>query len=421
MQPPAGRPPGFTLVEFMIAITIGLVLLVALLTLSYKTNRSNREMANMNSQIDNGRFAIQFLENDIAHAGFWGTYLPQFADLAVLASIYHNDAPNAVPDPCLTYNATNWNIAYRNLIGIPVQPDYMITEDDPTEAVTVCTDVVSHQQPNTDVLIVRHAESCVHGVGNCELLLSPGKLYFQASLCELENTTPYVFNTYATGTVATDFPLHKGNCVGTGTPPHLPITAGDAAELRRFISNIYYIRDYAVTEGDDIPTLVRSEFDLRDGTLAHQPAVPLIEGIEGLRVEFGIDSRSKTDETVDYNAAIDWQDEPDEPPLTTPKNRGDGMPDGPFVHCTSATPCTAAQLTNVTAAKLYVLARAREATPGYQDTKTYRLGTATTETICARDSTDSACTLKTLDPSYKRHLFSTTVRLTNVSARRETP
>ena len=35
-----------------------------------------------------------------------------------------------------------------------------------------------------------------------------------------------------------------------------------AAEKRKFVSNIYYIRDYAVTPGDGIPTLVRSQFDL---------------------------------------------------------------------------------------------------------------------------------------------------------------
>ncbi len=45
-----------------------------------------------------------------------------------------------------------------------------------------------------------------------------------------------------------------------------------------------------MTADDGIPTLVRSEFDLADGTLAHQAAVPLIEGIEGFRVEFGIDN-----------------------------------------------------------------------------------------------------------------------------------
>jgi type IV pilus assembly protein PilW len=376
----------------MIAIVIGLVMLVALLTLFINTSRSNSEMAKMNSLIDNGRFAMQLLETDIAHAGFWGTHLPQFNDLT--ATTAPGDVPNAVPDPCLTYNATNWNDPYKvGLIGIPLQA----YETVPTN----CAGVITNRLANTDVLIVRHAESCVPSVGACEADAT-GKLYFQSSLqpappiCAAESG--YVLDTGGFG-------LHQRDC-------------NTLADKRKFISHLYYIRDYAVTAGDGIPTLVRSEFDLAAGTLAHQAAVPLIEGIEGLRVEFGIDNLSKTGESVNYSVAIDWQDPSTK---TTPRNRGDGIPDGLFVHCTSGTPCTAAQLSDVTAAKLYVLARARETTPGHRDTKTYRLGTATTATLCATTSTDSACTLKILDPGYKRHLFSTTVRLTNVSVRRETP
>ncbi len=97
---PGGRS-GFTLVELMIAIAIGLVMLVALLTLFINTSRSNSEMAKTNSLIDNGRFAMQLLESDIVHAGFWGTYLPPFDDLNATPAT--SDIPSAVPDPCLTY------------------------------------------------------------------------------------------------------------------------------------------------------------------------------------------------------------------------------------------------------------------------------------------------------------------------------
>ena len=191
--------------------------------------------------------------------------------------------------------------------------------------------------------------------------------------------------------------------MGTGTPPDLPITAGTIAERRKFISNIYYIRDYAQTVGDGIPTLMTSQFDLSGGTLAHQAAVPLIEGIEGFHVELGIDSLSDTNAAVNYTAAIDWADPIN---LTSPKNRGDGVPNGAFVRCTDAAPCTDAQLINVVAVKIYVLARADKVSPGYTDTKTYSLGSTV---------------LGPFNDGFKRHVFSTTVRLINVSNRRETP
>ena len=73
---------------------------------------------------------------------------------------------------------------------------------------------------------------------------------------------------------------------------------------------------------------------------------------------------------MNYGAAIVWAD-PDT--RTTPTNRGDGVADGDFITCTTATPCTAAQLANVTAVKLYVLVRGRDESQGYTDTKTYTL------------------------------------------------
>lgn len=379
---------GFSLIELMIAITMSLLIMLALIALFLNMSRGNTEMAKTNNQIENGRFAMQILQNDIIHAGFWGEYVPQFDDLTT--TTVPTDVPTDVPDPCLVY--TSWDTAYKNtLIGIPIQAY--------DSAPAGCA-VVSHKKTSSDVLVVRHAETCLPGGDNCEADTT-GKLNFQTSLCELENATPYKLDT-------TGFTLHKRDCVGTGSPPVLPITAGTIADKRKFISKIYYIRDYAVTPGDGIPTLMRSQFDLSGTTLAHQAAVPLIEGIEGFNVEFGIDSFSDSvpPTAVNYGQAIAWADSTNK---TSPTNRGDGIPDGTFVHCTTATPCTFDKLTNVVAVKLYVLARAREATAGYIDTKTYALGSTTLGPFTG----DQA--------KYKRHVFSTTVRLVNIAGRRETP
>ena len=224
------RQPGFSLIELMIALALGMLIMAAALAVYININSANSELAKVNSQIESGRFAIQLLENDVVHAGFWGTYVPEFDDLTFTGT--PGDAPTAVPDPCLTYSTANWNTTYKNnLIGIPVQAY-------DSAAVGTCT-VVANKQANTDVLVVRHAETCLPGVGNCEADTA-GKLYFQASLCELEiPATPYKLDTSA-------FTLHNRDCVGTGSPAVLPITAGTIADKRKFISNIYYVRNYSV-------------------------------------------------------------------------------------------------------------------------------------------------------------------------------
>ena len=372
-------PRGFGLVELMVSMAIGLVIIAALVALFAGTSRNNREMATANSLIENGRFAIQLLEDDLLHAGYWGTWVPRF-DNTTFDDAPPGDAPTGVlPDPCLAYDPANWDATYYNkLIGVPVQA---YEADD---AALPCAALAADRVTDSDVLIVRHAEQCVPGVGDCEADTN-GKIYLQASLCATD-TTPFVIGTNAAG-----FTLTARNCTAL-------------AEKRKFISHIYYVRDYARVAGDGIPTLVRSEFDLAGGVLSHQPPVALIEGVDAIRVEIGIDDTSITGEPVDNTATVEWVDDTIK---TSARNRGDGIPDGAFVRCTAATPCTADQLANATAVRVYVLARSREATNGYTDTKEYQLG--------------ASGSIGPFDDGFKRHVYATTVRLINVSGRRERP
>lgn len=400
---------GFSLIELMIAITLGMLLTTALVTLFVNVSRTNTEMAKTNSQIENGRFAIQFIENDLVHAGFWGGYVPQFDDLTSSTTVAPTDLPAAVPAPCLAY--ASWNATYKTeLIGIPI--------DAYDGAPSGCSGIVTNQKANSDMLLVRHAETCplvwdnasstwlVPSSSNCDADVS-GKLYFQYSLCatQISAGNKYVLDT-------TGFSLTKRKCTTSG-----PTAYDGYADKRKFISNIYYIRDYAVTSGDGIPTLVRSQFDESGGTLAHQAAVPLIEGIESFRVELGIDNISDSGAAVNYTQPVTWASSSN---LTSPTNRGDGSVDGTYIHC-GGTGCTRDQLVNVVVAKLYVLARADKQTPGYTDDKIYTLGSG--QTYCRTTSTasSSACAYKVLNPNYKHHAYTTTIRLNNVSMRRETP
>jgi type IV pilus assembly protein PilW len=364
---------GLSLVELMVAVAISLVILAALVALFVNTSRSSREFARANSMIENGRLAVQVLESDLVHAGYWGTYVPDFDNQT--AAAIPADVPTAIPDPCLAYDPATWNAAYvDNLIGIPVQ-----TYDD----ATVCAGIITDRLANTDVVIVRHLEPCVPGGSpNCEAAVA-GRLYFQSTLCLTDVDERYLDTA--------GFTLSQRDCV---TP----------ADMRRFMSSIYYVRDHSVTPGDGIPTLMRSQFNLAGGVLEHQPPVPLIEGVEGFRVELGIDDLSETGAAVDYTEEVEWAD-----PTTreTLVNRGDGVPDGAFVRCTTAAPCTVDQLMNLTAVKFYVLSRSRETSLGHQDTKTYALG--------------AGATLGPFNDGYPRHVFMTTVRMPNISGRRITP
>ncbi|MDA8127780.1 MAG: PilW family protein [Betaproteobacteria bacterium] len=453
------RSRGLSLIELMIAITLGMLIVAALVALYINVTRTDSEMAKANRQIENGRFAIQLLQDDVEHAGFWGAYVPQFDDLTTVTAPL--DAPKALPDPCLAYSSANWDGNYlSDIIGIPVQGD--------AGTCAGAGGVIANQQANTDVLVVRHAMNCVAGVGNCEAD-TKDKLYFQSSLCETEigglaqggtddtitldagasSTDDYYKGVqiriiYGTGVgqsatitayngttkVASIAPATWGikpindsvYAIGLGYvlgisdgtpdgPPFIFHQRGNNCALpavkRKFVSNLYYIRDYAVTAGDGIPTLMQSTFDLSGTTLAQQPAQALIEGIEGFRVMYGIDSLSKGGTAEDYTKAVAWTDPYNK---VTPTNRGDGVAEGAYlkasgVTCTGANTCPAA---NVVAVRIYVLARNLEPTAGYTDKKTYVLG-------------DPSYTMGPFNDHFKRHVYSTTVRLVNPSSRRDTP
>lgn len=477
---PIPRQRGFSLVELMISVTISLVILGGLSAMLVNVSRTNSEMAKSNSQIENGRFAVQVLESDLVHAGFWGEYVPQFDDLSWLFKA--SDAPSAVPDPCKAYAAddldpattADWDFTHiNNLLGIAVQT----SEDAPG------TCALPSKKASTDVLVVRHAATCIAGEPNCDAEVA-GKLYFQSGMCTTgtwgtatggsnntivlqapssnSNTSAindgykgmrirlltgpgagdtrvisgYAANTY-TVTVASNwstnpiagttytivdevlstssFPLKKRSCLAT-----------DVAAKRKFESNIYYIRDYAATAGDGIPTLVRSSFDpAGPAALAHQAPEALVEGIERFAVELGIDNIRKrclphaavdaVNTIVRINPATCLTDPANDALNTLARNRGDGNADL-FIRCTTAVPCTADQLRNAVTTKIHLLVRNTEPTLGYTDTKTYCLASIPLDGVCP-----AASLAGPFSDGYKRHLFSTSIRLTTISGRRETP
>lgn len=460
------RQAGLTLVELMVAMTISLLVLLALVNVYVNLARANDEMAKSSGLIDVGRSTIQLLQNDLVHAGYWAGFVPQFDDLTF--EQIPADLPTAIPDACLGY--ASWTGEYQtNLLGIPVQS---------SDALPSGAGCVSFppQRAGTDVILVRHVETCIPGGPNCDADTA-GRLYMQTGRCaaeknagtitgatsnsidldgdasdvdgayagvtlrivsgtgmgQLRSIRTYVGSTrtatfdtawavipdstsvygfeYVLSTGA--FPLHTRDCVGTGTPESLPVIAGTPADKRRLISNLYYIADLPHPDGSGtVPTLMRSQLDVSGGVNAQQAPVRLLDGVEALRVELGIDDTGKTGAAVDYTEAVQWED------VSTkmrPTNRGDGAPDW-FKRCTTADPCTVDELMNVVAVKLYVLVRSRDPSPGYTDRKVYCLGEPAADGSCPTESTIAAA-----NDRFKRHVFMTSMRLNNISGRRETP
>ena len=323
---------GVSLIEIMISLLLGMMILAALVTVFASTSASRNELERTSRQIENGRFAMEIVSDELRLAGFYGEL-----DLKTLG------APGALPDPC-SLMVADWYLA------MPIH----VQGYDNGALAPGC--MPADLKLGTDVLVVRRTSSCEAGVAGCPAAVA-GEPYLQVSKCATEQViTPYVLDKLgAVG--AAPFTLRMKDCATT-------------AGLRRYFVSIYYISTDNGS-GQPIPTLKVMSFNGAAFTVA-----ALVEGIELLNIEYGID------------------------------NDGDGAPD---VYKTA--PATVTEWANVMTARINLLARNVETSPNYVDPKTYSLGL---------DATNAVITYTPAD-AYRRHVYTGMVRVVNAAERRDKP
>jgi len=314
--PPRRRQAGLNMMELMIAIAIGLFLLAGLVSVFANSNRVYVDLNRAAQQIENGRFAVQTLTDDVSLAGYYGRYPSQLP------------LPGTLPDPCETANMT----ALREAAALWVQG-----YDAPSGAALTCVSDANHVD-GTDILVIRRADSRTTAPAS----LVGAEVYMQANADPTAAANP----TVALGAPANFTTLTEKD--GTTVSP-----------IRKYHVHVYFVAPCSIPNGggavctgaaDDagapVPTLKRLELALNAaGTALEMRVVPLVEGIENFQVDYGVD--------------ID----------------GDGVPNGAYV-----TAPALADWQNVVALRVNVLARNLEATGGFTDTKVYDMGVAGTVT-----------------------------------------
>ncbi len=248
------RARGFTLIELMVSMTIGLIILLGMVTMFVKNTKSQAELEKSNRQTESGRYAVQLLTDDIYNAGYYGEF-----------------DPSPMPDPALPGLCDATLPTLRSSLPLAVQG-----LDDSATAANCLTD----PKEDSDVLVVRRVETCLIGQGNCEPA-NAGGAFFQASLCnngqELGSSDPN--RHFSMQTTVAALTAHKRDCTD--------LTPGTSAEVRRFVTHIYYVANNH-KPGDRIPTLMRARLG-GAGALAYT-IEPMAEGIEAMHVEYGMDA-----------------------------------------------------------------------------------------------------------------------------------
>jgi type IV pilus assembly protein PilW len=339
----------------MVALAIASLLLLALATLFINTSNSRQEIDRASRQIESGRYAMQELSDEIRHAGYYGPLISPPTNTAGIA---------ALPDPCSIAVADVQNDAFLPLQGYAGAS----TSANLDPGKLGCIGTAASYKPNTAVLVVRRTDTTITTAST-----SPTAGYFniQASGCAGDPAPAYVLSTDTAS--PSPYTMHSN-----GAPGCVPITSAPAATLSPFYVRIYFIStcsnaDCSVAGANSVPTLKRIDI-----TPTARTITPIVDGIENLQFDYGIDTSAP----------------------------GDGVPDiytNTTAHSTTV-PQSIAEWQNVMTVRIYLLARSLEPSTGFVDKKSYVLGPVS---------------VSAPSDSYRRHAYNELVRLNNPAGLRE--
>jgi prepilin-type N-terminal cleavage/methylation domain-containing protein len=316
---------GLSLIELMVSLLLGALLLAGLVAIFQQGKMSSIQDEAIARMQENGRFALRHLGRELSMLGFWGGLLRLEEDPAFLKK---SDA--TAGDDC----ATDW------MLDLEVSAEF---ENDATAS--PYPDCISDADvlDGTDVVAIRRVAD------------RPARWFDETGALDEDSTTLTAGGLY----FKTNQVEGEMYSAADGTDDQSDGLVGDAlSKIFQYLPQVLYVRPWAVTAGDGIPTLVREVLRGND-----MQAEPLVEGIESIQVEWGIDG-------ADADLVPDYYD--DEPGV--------------------------ADLSAAVTARIYVLVRSLEPVTGYLNDKTYRLGS---KTIAATND------------AYYRRVYATTVQLRN--------
>ena len=285
------RQSGVSLPELLISLTIGLILLIGVTRLATEISRTDTAIMERGDELEQARYTLELIKKDLKLAGFYGMLyrLPT--------------PPTSLPDPC--------SAQVSSLVAglaLPLQGyDKPQTQLSCTTGASKGIDRLVIRRAGTQGFVLDEGADDDDGDGDSDDL-DYGKAYIQAY--EDRFTLGYCSRAgQCTG---------LSNCQTTGCLDRVPggqVRTVSGSELAVFgmkyrsnslpvmvfpyFVHLYYIRSWSSITTDGIPTLVRAE--LTDyGTAPKIVANPLMEGVENMSFQYGIDSSEPADNQIDY-------------------------------------------------------------------------------------------------------------------------
>ncbi len=239
---------GFSLVELMVAMVVGLIIVSGAVSMHTGTRETQVKSEEQMDMVADARFAIEMLAYDLRHAGSWGG-TNKDGLIACKSTDTACPTPLAISNDCAVAGDPVW--AYD--LSRPV-----FATDAANPYAATCIPATEDYLAGTDVLEVRYADSNIVTSAN----LQAGQAYVRSNFM-------------------------NGQVFVGATPPEL-----DAYESSALTANhelhayAYYISNHTDAVGDGIPSLRRA-------ALVNAPSIQsqvLVSGVVDLQVQFGVDT-----------------------------------------------------------------------------------------------------------------------------------
>src|SRR5438128_4852524 len=218
---------GFSLVEMMIAMTIGLMIAAGLVTIFANTSNTQQELRRTSQQIENGRYAMDVLSQDIQVTGYFGS----FRKLT---------PPTIAPDPCSVAIGTSGSGDLKDAISLPLQAYNAATATTTPTLPTTCNALLpsANLAAGSDVVVIRRSDTQIVPIGT---VTTAGQVYNQANPSTID---PHP----STGVATTCTSRADGTTAGVtrrlqypASTDICPTTALPAGYLRQLHVHIYFV------------------------------------------------------------------------------------------------------------------------------------------------------------------------------------
>jgi len=240
---------GLSLVELMVATTIGLLLTSAIVGLFASSKRAHTDSMDRGIMYENGRYAISVLSNELRLTEFWGA--------TRAADIINSAGLNAIVNDC-SGNAAGYNIN-NSLWGV-------------TAATATITTCITDAKAGTDAFVIKHVAATPTAVAS------------------LDATKTYLMTNEFLGILFD----------GADTPPST-VAGGDIPEGQawEYTNTLYYIRE----QTGEVPALYRKKLTGNTWGASEEIA----NGIENMRLLYGVDTDfDGVADKYDNAAAANW-------------------------------------------------------------------------------------------------------------------